>query len=366
MFLPADARTHDALNGSHTIQVKVEVWRGGEQIGEVAGEQILAGSVTDKWVSGVRRTLEMQVEPTSDWRQWLQIGVELRPFRGVWFAPHEIEMCPLGVFPVRAFDRPFGARSEIPVRAQDRWSRVVADTFGSPIRAYQETVARTIALLVEEVDPYSISVSIETASEMRTPPGVWEKGRSETILDLADVIGVDVFMDRNGSPVIRDRPQRGNPVWTLRTGTSGVILDGGETVDWTNVVNSVGVFSTAADSTLEPVWLGISDPESPAYRGVIAGGGTGGWQATRVSSSAFTTREEMIAAGQAALVKGERPARQRTLTAVPHPGLDAADTVLVETAPGEALELVQIDQVTHPLTAGDAQSITTVTTGAAA
>jgi hypothetical protein len=355
MWLPASARTHAAVALPHVASVRVEVWRGDEQIGEVTGSDIAGGSVTDQWVSGVRRNLTMSVPPTRDWLTWLAVGVEIRPFRGVSFGPGDVEMCPLGRFPVRKFTKPRTA-SEVPVRAQDRWQRVASNTLPFPMMAYPGLVRDVVATLLGEIDLFRVGVVNTATSTASTPSGLWSDTRAKTISDLLTAIGAEAYVDRDGVPTIRDRPVTGTPVGTLRAGRGGTVTELVEEVDWESVVNAVEVFSSATDTTLEPVWVGVTWSDDPAHWSRI-----GGWQSTRYASPVFTSRDQMVAAGETLLLKGAAPARQWSAQVIPNAGFDASDTVWVETPDG-TLELAQIQQVTHPLTAGALQSISTVST----
>lgn len=326
----------------------VEVWRGSEQIGVGPFKD---GSVTDTWVtSGPRRTLSLTVAPSRDWLDWLRVGVELRPFRGRRFPTGDV-VCPLGRFPVRKFKRPRRA-TQIQIQAQDRWQWVTADTFGASVVAYGGTAVRVAAQLIAEVDPYGWGEVLENTatSGIWTPAGTWSGTRDQAVGDLVEVAAAEAFIDRVGVPVVRDRPAAGDPVVAIRSGEGGTLIDLDEEIDWEKVVNAVVVSSSQTGSTLAPVTVAISDPSDPAHRSNISGGATsGGWQTMKLQSPAFTTQDEMLSAGFAALAKGAAPARTWSVQMPPDVSLDASDTVLLETRDGDVV--AQIQSVTHPLTA---------------
>lgn len=330
----------------------VEVWLGEEQLGV---EETKDGAVTATWqTAGPRRTLALQVPPTSSWLEWLRIGVELRPFRGIKYTEGDIVL-PLGRFPVRKFSKPLSAKT-ISVNAQDRWQWVTASPFGRIVNAYSGRAVDIASFLMEELDPYGWGrVAQKSAtSEIQTPPGIWSGTRSDTIGDLVEAAGAEAFFDRLGRPTVRDRPGRTTPVVSIRSGSDGVLIDSVEEIDWEKVVNYVTVSCTATDTTLEPVSVGISDPEDPAHRLNISGKSrSGGFQVMGYSSSAFTTQDEMIIAGQALLAKNAVPAQQWSVQMPPDVSLDESDTVLLETRDGDVE--AQIQSITYPLNA-DASS----------
>ena len=133
----------------------------------------------------------------------------------------------------------------------------------------------------------------------------------------------------------------------IRSGVGGTLIDLDENIDWEKVVNAVVVSCTQTGSTLEPVTVAIGNPDDPAHRSNISGGATsGGWQTLKLQSAAFTSQDEMFAAGQAALIKGAAPARTWSVEMPPDVSLDASDTVLLETRDGDVL--AQIQSITHP------------------
>lgn len=82
---PVPDRFH---TGSYHMVSWVEVWRGPTQLGVGDFDE---GSVTDTWVtSGPRRTLSLAVPPTAEWLEWLRLGVELRPYRGIRYTDGDV------------------------------------------------------------------------------------------------------------------------------------------------------------------------------------------------------------------------------------------------------------------------------------
>jgi hypothetical protein len=351
------ARFHTA---SYNAVCWVEVWRGPTLLATVPSSEFVGGSVSDTWVTaGVRRTLSLTVPRTDDWLGWLQIGVDLRPFRGMKLTSGDI-VCPLGRFPVRKFTRP-RSPSTISISAQDRWQWVVAAKMFGNVKAYGGLVSEVASLLIGEVDPFGLGMTrTNTATSSATvAPGVWQPDRSGTIADLVESIGAEAFMDRTGAPVIRDRPTVGDPVVEIRSGNGGTLIDETGEIDWESVINSVVVVDSTTDSVLEPVHLAINDTNDPAHRSNISGGAeSGGWQ-SMVYSAQFTDAEQMRQAGIAQLAKFAAPARQWSVQMPPDVSLDAGDTVLLETLDGDILG--QIQSITHPL--DDAAASLTVSYG---
>lgn len=361
---PVDDRTLTAIGQPHGIRTRLEVWRGDEQVGEVTGSDIIDGSVTDKWVTtGPRRTLSVEVPATREWLEWLRIGVELRPYQGVVFGgPNPVVMAPHGCFPVLRFPRARRAET-LKVQATDRWQWLTAATI-RPLPAYSLSAVESVSALIVEIDPFLLAgkVVATATSTARTPAVLWDKSRSDTITELVKSVGAEAWFGREGFPVIQDRPTPSAPVVAFRAGRGGTLSALALDVDYSTVINAVVVTSSATNTTLAPVWVAISDPFDPAHRSKIRGGArSGGWRSVRYASPLFTTVEQMIKAGETLLRKGAAPARSWALTAVPNPYLDASDTATVQNQDG-GVELVQIDQVSHPLTAKGQQQITTVST----
>jgi hypothetical protein len=352
-----------ALGDPHGLFNEVQVWSpAGLQVGSLP---FTDGSVTDEWVSGARRSLSLSVIPSASTKLMVQPGNELRVFSGIRFAGGSPERVPMGRFPI--VERTFGLRSDpVSLSMIDRWLWVQRADFQVPTATtvgltIQGQVARFIAdtnrWKSTDVQQLATSQSkIMTAQVFDTAEG----GRAQACFDLLELIGAEVFIDRLGMPVIRDRPSKGVVSATFTGGNGNRLKDLSESVSVAQVFNSVRVVPTTTDPAFaQPAYqVSITDPNNAAYP---RNGEP--YRVKQVESANFDSRAQVVRAAEAMLSRVSRWARQLEVTAVdPDPARDASDTVSVTLSELSVAESAQVQTVTHPLTGGGSHVLTTVST----
>ena len=351
-----------ALGDPHEVFGEVQVWSSANK--PVGSLPFTDGSVTDEWVSGAGRSMSLTVIPTSSTRLMVQPGNELRPFAGIRYGSGSPERVPLGRFPI--VERTFGIRPDpVSLNFVDRWQWVERIDFPVPTAtsvgmSIQEQVARFIAnsgywRLADVQQLASSAAKVSVSQVFDTSEG----GRKQACFDLLDTIGAEVFIDRLGVPVIRDRQAPGAVSATYIEGDGNRLKDLTESISWAQVFNSVRISSSLTDPAfaLDAVVASITDPTNPAYP---RNGGQ--YRTKQIDSAQFSSTAQMRAAAQKMLSRISRWARQLEITAVdPDPARDASDTVSA-TMPGGVSERAQVQTVVHPLSAGGSHVVTTVST----
>lgn len=346
--------TTDAWKASvpltHSVVHRIDVYQFGVKVGEV---EALSGSVSDQWVTGIRRTLNVSLSPSES--ALVSPGTELRPFCGILYGGGVPEMIPMGRYPLTAWD--ISARpTELQISASDSYSYVAAARFIRPQSSNAGSLIRDqIALLLQNTGQFPTVTNTATSAQT-TPTVVWTGDRTSPIADLAESIGADVHINRSGVPVIRNRPAlAASAVATFASGDGGRLVDCTESFDYARMFNAVTVTGTNTDPAqqFDPVTVRITDPNHPAYPrpGVPL-------RATYLEGAQYTTTAQATVAAKKQLSKVSGPVRSFTIQAIPDPSLDASDTIAVEW--DGALERHQIDSISHPLGAGLCQ-ITTAT-----
>lgn len=323
---------------------------------------------------GPRRTLSCTLAPLDGLFDTLaQVGVELHAFTAVEYLDGTVETEAQGVFDVDVARVGYAADGSIQLTAPDRWQRIVNARFLVP-RASDKgvTVRQQIATLLTEALPAGTGVTDTSTSTATVPAQTWDRDRDQAIKDLANSAGLDVYFDRNGSPVIRDVPvlDPASVALTIDASETGILIGASRERSRQKTYNVVVVTGTAADGSVPftPQVCWDNDVNSATYAG--PGAGFGDWTAlpsasaagpfgqrpTFFSSPLITTAEQAVAAGQTILARVAGRAAQLTLTSVPAPFLDDGDTIVVQLPSTDPLGLTPgvsevhiIDAFTVPL-----------------
>jgi hypothetical protein len=338
------SRSHDAIS-------RVDIYSRREFVAST--DAIADGMVTEKRASGVRATLDLTLDPTPEWLEWLALpNVELAPYAGMSWGTTE-HLCPLGVFPVAPPELSVPVK-QVSISAQDRWSLIDRDDFTYVQSSYayvwmpdEEHVA-TVPIsraVVQMINQTNLGADVDNRATnlANLPDMLLDKSRHQTILDFVESIGAEVFVDRLGQPVIQDRANQAGR--DLTDGDNGTIISATAKEDLAGVVNRIGVSTSNRDAVFFPVFVAITDPEHPAHEDRI-------WKRSlRYSSPLLTSADQALTAGRAMLEEKSTKARSWTVTCVPDPSRMPGDIVTVTCDLGTITGVV--NEVRHPLGDGE-------------
>jgi hypothetical protein len=334
------SRAHDAVS-------RVEVWSRGELVSGDA--PFLGGDVTEKWVSGIRWSLSLSVEPTAEWLSWFRLPwPEIRVYSGLSWGESEY-LVPMGRYPVLPPSVSLPS-SAVTVTADDHFSSVISGNFAygypfGPGTQYAGRIRDVVALLVEQVqvaEQHVMPVLVTASSDALVTTGLYDD-RSKAAFELADAIGAEVFYDRNGVPRVQDRvPTVGAP---LVDGQGGTVVSIASTEDWSQVYNVVSVTSSNNDTPFYAAVVAITDPGHPAHQSKI------GPRVLRYSSPLLSTQAQGVQAGMSLLAKKSAPALSWSVSCIPDARRSAGDLCLVSTDLGDFTAVLQ--EIKTPLVCGD-------------
>lgn len=322
----------------------MELWSAGNLV--AADAPIIDGTVTDKYVTGLRRTLSLMVPPS--WDKWLDLPfLEVRPFAGLSWGLSEF-LCPLGRFPFMRPTTTLPAQG-ISINADDYWQRVVLDDFLYTIPSYSTMhVSSAVATLMAEVGIAFTPDNANLTSDPLVPALLWDKSRADTIAGLLESVGAEAFVDREGQGIVRDRTVTSfSP--PLSDGVNGTLISVSSSPDWSNVFNAVSAATSNQDVHFDPVVVAVDDPSNPAHYYWI------GARSKRYTSPLLLDRAQATLAAQTILAKSSAAALNWKVTCVPDPSRDAGDAVVASCDFGTVTAVIQ--EVTHPLGSG-AQTMT--------
>ena len=341
---------------SHRGISRVDIY---SRFGYVASTtDIVDGTVTEKRASGIRSTLDLTVDPSAQWLEWLALpNLELRPFSGMSWGTEEY-LCPLGVFPVDPPELSVPV-SQVSINAQDRWSLIVNDKFAYAQSSYAYVwqadeahvstipISRAVVAMINQTNLGS-DVDNRASSLAMLPDKMLGESRDETIRDLIDSIAAEVFVNRLGQPVIQDRANQ--PGRDLSDGSSGTIIAAKSRSDLGGVYNRIGVSTTNRDAVFFPVFVQINDQDHPAHESRIEK------RTLPYSSPLLTSSQQAYDAGMALLAQKSTRALSWTVTCVPDASRMPGDIITVSCDLGEITGVV--NEVRHPL--GDGEQVVVV------
>lgn len=322
----------------------MELWSAGNLVDSDA--PIIDGTITDKYVTGLRRTLTMTVPPS--WDKWLDLPfLEARPYSGLSWGNSEF-LCPMGRFPFMRPTTTLPAKG-ISITADDYWQRVVLDDFLYTIPSYSRMhVSLAVATLMAEVGIAFTPDNANLTSDPMVPALLWDKSRADTIAGLLASVGAEAFVDREGQGIVRDRTVT-SFARPLSDGVNGTLITVSSAPNWSQVFNAVSAASSNQDVHFDPVVVAIDDPAHPAHYYWI------GARSKRYTSPLLMDRAQAFLAARSILEKSSAAALNWQVTCVPDPSRDAGDAVVVTCDFGTVTAVIQ--EVTHPLGAG-VQSMT--------
>lgn len=349
-------RWDQSVVSSSTEAIKVEIWDGNKLVTTCRAK---TGSVTADFATGVRYSLSATFDPSL--ASVLVPGVEIRPYRGFNYGSGLPEYEALGRFPLTGTSISMKTDADISVQCSDRWQYVTKSTF---LTSYTATPGRQIREILTELITQtgmwdSTQVINTISSKAAATTQVWDSDRGQAIIDLCQAVGAEAFVDRDGTVVLRNRRAVGQPVATVKSGPGGRLIDGSVSLDTADVYNVVIVVPANPDPafTLTTVVARITDPKHPAYP--IPGKRI--TRPYRLDQGQATEQAQIKAMAQKVLTKISARARVVTISTLVDCRLRESDTFTLGWPDGTT-EMLQIQQITYPLTVADPQQITGVST----
>ncbi len=327
---PVTTRWAQALTASHRRATRVEVWRAGVYVDTI---DVAAGTVNVRARNRIRRTIDLTVPerlwPSESSDTLSPTAAELRVYCGVGYGAAADELVPVFRGRVESVNRAY-LSGRLTVTGSDRMADVNADAFETPRAGPTGTrVTDVIRSLLIETLP-DVSVTNLTTSDATVPSGLlWDRDRGTAIDDLAKSIGAEVVALPDGNFEIRPVPTiNADPAWTVTDGVGGTVVADVQEQSRDGAYNVVVVLAERADGQ-EPLRVVVRDdnPDSPTYYD-----GPFGRRVRLYSSPLITDAGQAAQAGKAILARSLGITRQRRVTVVPNPALDAGDVLWVTVA----------------------------------
>jgi hypothetical protein len=370
MAFPTSAAFDAAILADHQIAVfRADLYTAG--LGQLVASDlaVTGGNIQVDRTAAIRRTLTLNLTDAALITAFTgtnRLGpgpLEVIVQRGLQFANGRQELIPQGVFRVSKATVTDEGGPTLAITGYDR-SRTVARhkltssysvIGGSP---YLTEAAKlvdfclpfdvAVTKVVESVDPTTTRTSF-IYLEQDDP---WQR-----VQELAATVGCEVFFDVDGSLRIRDIPDPtvDDPVFEFLDGANSIMLSIEHDLDDDPGYNGV-LYSgdSSANESFVPRALAVdSDPNSPTYWF-----GNYGQVPEFIADAQITDNTQALKAATGRLRQRLGLTETAVLATVPHPALDASDTVRVRRA-ASGLDLpMLIESMTIPLDVATAATVT--------
>jgi hypothetical protein len=325
---PVSARWDPALRGVARPAARATIH---PPQGDPFEARLLSWSVTADRTAQVRRTCQVTLAPetvrglsgATVQGAYLQLDVGLDYLDGTQ------ELIPQGHFRLDAENsqRPGGG---IAFQGYGREKAVQDDLFLRPRTEANSSSLDLIELLLLESVPDAVVVR-RTTRDAAVARTTWEKDRWAAIdgddASLARSLGVEVWADGRGRFVISPVPTLADrPVWTVDSGSGGVLITAAASTSVDGVYNVVVAVGDASDGSVP---IGPVIAQDLLATSPTRVDGPFGRRVRHYSSPLLRTAGQADAAARSMLANSLGLSQGLAFTAVPNPALEPGDVVLV-------------------------------------
>lgn len=352
-MIPARNRWYrDALAGPHEAYSRVEVWRAGIQVDELAWRDPVKpysqavpvfhdGSVRATLSSRVTRQLTLTVPYALFPRRTTDLlapyGNELRVFRGVRYGNGSPDEFPIFTGPIMRARPP--QRGQVTIEASDNSARVAGAGFLAPLASQAgDLVVDEFERLVLDAYP---AARFGTHSNLtaRVPVLAYDNDPGTAADSLAETAGAFWYCLADGSFVIRRVPWTVAPTSApivLRDGPGGTLISGYPDRNAASLVNRVTIVSDRTDGA-PASWATAQDddPTSPTFVN-----GPFGVRSTRIRVTGATNQGQLLALARQLITRTRVRSDSWAITCVPDASIELGDPLDVTYQGEQALQLV--------------------------
>lgn len=361
---PVSAAWGRSVTGSHRALYRATVCTSWQTGTTPTGTRIpiLGGDVVVDGTADVRSTLDLTTDGIGMWPTRADslltpYGNEIYVERGIEYTDSLVEYVGLGYFRIQDPEQDEAPRGPIRLTGRDRMAGIVDGRLLSPQQfAATASLGFIVSTLVQQVYPAAtIEWDDATNAQVITRSLIADDDRFTFLDDLIKAQGKIWYWDYRGVLVVKTAPNPATPVFEVSAGEGGVLLTLGRKLTRDRVYNAV-VASGEATDTFPPVRAVAYDnnPNSPTYFSGRFG------PVPRFFTSPFLfTPAQARSAAEAELRRGLGLPYTVDLKAAPNPALEPWDPLAVRAGAGERLETHVLEQLTIPLSDGDAMTAST-------
>lgn len=358
----------DVLAGPHEAYSRVEVWRAGIKVDELAWREtsqrytrdvpvFFGGNVRATLASRVTRTLSMTVPDfLYPWRTHDLLnpyGNELRAFRGIRYGNNSPDEFPTFVGPIMNVRPP--RNGECSVEASDVTVRVSGAGFVAPLPSQAGSrVLDEYERLVLDVNPLATFGTHSPITDL-VPVLGYDSDRGSALDNLAKTANAFWYALADGRYVMRRVPWSVKPTMTpipLIDGPAGTLMSAFPDRGSSGIFNQITVTSDRPDGGA-PLWATATDddPTSPTW----IGGPFGVRSAPPVRVTGAENQGQLLALAKALIQRSRALVDSWQITCVPDASIELGDPLGVSYRSRAALQVVAA--LTMPLEPTGAMSI---------
>lgn len=339
------------VSGSHAAKFRCQVINTYQTGSDPNGTdlRLISGSVEFDATADIRASGSVVV--VGDWPRATNLdlgpyGTELFLSRGVDTGAGGILWSTLGYFRINETEQGDAAKGPLHLDLSDRMATIIESRFLQPRQWLQGTsVGDIVTEVVTEVYPNAVIIWDDDSdlSELGRSL-IAEESRYEVLFTLAEGLGKIFFWDNIGRLSFETAPDEDDPIWEVKAGDDGVMVNADRSISRDGVYNAVVVTGEGADQIM-PVRAVAYDAQesSPTFFG-----GPFGRIPRFYSSSFITTQQQANNAAQNILRRSLGAPYDVGLSTVPNPALRPYDPIRVVYNDGTR-ETHIVERVTIPL-----------------
>lgn len=349
------------VSGSHAAKFRAQVLNSYQTGSDPSGVdlRLISGSVEFDATAEIRASGSVTV--VGDWPRATNLdlgpyGTEIFLSRGVDTGAGGILWSTMGYFRINETDQSDAAHGPLHLDLSDRMATIIDSRFLQPRQWLQGTsVGDIVTEVVTEVYPNAVIIWDDDSDLAELGRSlIAEESRYEVLFTLAEGLGKIFFWDNIGRLSFETAPDEDDPIWEVKAGTGGVMINADRSISRDGVYNAVVVTGEGADQIM-PVRAVAYDAQesSPTFFG-----GPFGRIPKFYSSSFITTQEQANNAAQNILRRSLGAPYDVGLSAVPNPALRPYDPIRVVYNDGTR-ETHIVERVTIPFDVTGALAVST-------
>jgi uncharacterized protein DUF5047 len=351
----------DLVTGSHMARFRCIAVDGFQTGDAPTGTelQVINGEAEFDATGDIRGSATIEVVadwPTSQNLSLAPYGSEIFLSRGIDRGANGVLWAPLGYFRISEVVQSDAAKGPLKLTLEDRMATIIDSRLMQP---RQFMVGTSVGTIVDELvliiypDAVIVFDDDSNLSELGRSLIVQES-RYEMLLTLAEGLGKVVYWDELGRLVFRTIPDEDDPIWTVKAGPGGAMIESNRSLSRKGIYNAVVVTGEGADD-IPPVRSVARDAQqtSPTFFAGSFG------RVPRFYSSPFiTTQQQADNAARNLLRQSLGAPYDVGLSAVPNPALRPYDVIRVVYDNGNR-ELHVVERTTIPFNVSDPIKVAT-------
>ncbi len=247
----------DLVTGSHMARFRCTAVDGYQTGDAPTGTElpVLDGEIEFNATADIRASGSIEVIgdwPTSQNLSLAPYGAEVFLSRGIDRGANGVLWAPMGYFRISEVTQADAAKGPLKLTLDDRMATIIDSRFLQP-RQWMTgtTVGEIVDELILRIYPDAVIVFDDDSNLSELGRSlIVEESRYEMLLTLAEGLGKVVYWDELGQLVFRTIPDEGDPIWSVKAGPGGAMVEADRSLSRQGVYNAVVVTGEGADDLL--------------------------------------------------------------------------------------------------------------------